>query len=137
MAHLISHSRMSGFLACCCWLSALGPSICHPHGLPPAEFWPPAFPLLFLCSSLSRSRESDCPGGVQCFGTSCPAVPELGALSGLNLEKDTFLGVMKQRGIGRRVRSQAELNRARAMKKQETGRYLALQSLSSFCRSQD
>ena len=38
MAHLISHSRMPGFLALLL-LDALG-SICHPHGLPPAEFWP-------------------------------------------------------------------------------------------------
>ena len=92
MAHLISHSRMSGFLALLL-LAALG-SICHPHGLPPAEFWP-----LHFLSSFSAAH---CPGpgsltalrGVcSALGPPAPLCSELGALYGLNLEKRIpFLG---------------------------------------------
>ena len=92
MAHLISHSRMSGFLALLL-LAALG-SICHPHGLPPAEFWP-----LHFLSSFSAAH---CPGpgsltalrgACSALGPPAPLCSELGALYGLNLEKRIpFLG---------------------------------------------
>ena len=49
MAHLISHSRMSDFLALLL-LAALG-LISHPHGLSPAEFW-----LLHFLSSFSSAH---------------------------------------------------------------------------------
>ena len=92
MAHLISHSRMSGFLALLL-LAALG-SICYPYGLPPAEFWP-----LHFLSSFSTAH---CPGPASlaalrgaCSALGPPALlcSELGALSGLKLEKRIpFLG---------------------------------------------